>query len=46
MENESQPKSGIEQQADNSTLGGGMQANQGDNNNLAQGDGNIQEQSK
>jgi hypothetical protein len=44
MENGNQPKSGIEQQAGNSTLGGGMLANQGDNNNSAQGDGIIQQQ--
>ena len=33
MENEEQPKPSIEQQASDSTLGGGQQAIQGDNNN-------------
>jgi HEAT repeat protein len=43
MSNQEQPKPGIEQRAENSTLGGGMMASQGDNNNQVQGDDNIQQ---
>ncbi|BDA72464.1 hypothetical protein CAL7716_066300 [Calothrix sp. PCC 7716] len=44
MSSQDQPKPGIEQQASESTLGGGMMANQGDNNNQIQDDNNIQQQ--